>query len=395
MPTAILDLEFNDLPPLVSGLEAYSEAQVLVRVAAQPAAWVRVPVENGCMKAQAVVDALHKQATHAFWQLVAQHHLAPLLPAVRHEENLPRATIAICTRDRADDLARCLASLRCLPADGQEILVVDSASRTDATSAVVAEFPEVRSVRLDRPGLNVARNAAMQFAAGEIVIFIDDDAVADANWLRAHLQAFDNPLTMASMGLTLPLELESEAQEQFERFSTFSRGFTPLVYDRHNTHPLAAGRAGSGVNMAIRRQVTAQIGLFDDALDSGTPTHSGGESEFLSRIIAHGFRIVYTPAALNWHRHRRTMAELRRTIYGYGVGVYAFWTCRLLRGGETAVPIVAAQWFWYAQLPRLLRSLVRRPGAAPWPLPWDELRGCWAGPWAYMRSRRQAEKVRA
>ena len=251
----------------------------------------------------------------------------------------------------------------------------------------------MRYVRLERPGRNIARIAAIQHAHGDIVVFIDDDAIPDHNWLQAHRQAFEHPFTLASMGLTLPLELDSPAQEQFEAFSTFNRGFAPRVFHRSNTHPMAAGQAGAGVNMAIRRQAATLVGIFNEALDAGTPTHSGGESEFLSRVIAGGYQIVYTPTALNWHRHRRSMAELRRTIYGYGVGVYAFWTCRLLEGRETAAFGIAAQWFWSDQLPRLLRSFARRPDSAPWPLPWDELRGCWAGPVAYLRARRQAAQV--
>jgi glycosyltransferase involved in cell wall biosynthesis len=333
------------------------------------------------------------QADHTFWQQLAQHRLG--LPAPAPSRG-PAATVAICTRDRPDDLRRCLQGLQQMQ-DGaqdarQEVLVVDSASRGPETRSVVESFVGTRYVRLERGGLNVARNAAMQAAGGEIVAFIDDDAVPDAGWLDAHRAAFDHPLTMASTGLTLPLELESEAQEQFEAVSSFSRGFEPRTFDHRNMHPLTAGRAGAGVNMALRRTLVGLVGPFDEALDAGTPTHSGGESEMLARIIAGGYRIIYTPAALNWHRHRRSMAELRHTIYGYGAGVYAFWTSHTIKYGEWAVPLVAGKWFWYNQFPTLLRSAARVPGAPPWPLPWDELRGCLAGPWAYWQARKQARR---
>jgi GT2 family glycosyltransferase len=400
MPTAILDLDYDRLPESVDGLERYTAARVLVRVAGMPAAWVFVPVEEGRVNSRAVLDAVRRQADHAFWQQLAQRRLglAPQPPSY-----LPAATVAVCTRDRPEDLRRCLEGLRrCLegpqPMAGMaqegalEVIVVDSASRSAETRRVVESFPGMRYIRLERSGLNVARNAAMKAARGEIVVFIDDDAVPDAGWLTAHRAAFDHPLTMAATGLTLPLELESEAQEQFEAVSTFSRGFVPHMYDHRNMHPLTAGRAGAGVNMALRRSVLELVGPFDEALDAGTPTHSGGESELFARIIAAGYRIVYTPAALNWHRHRRDLPELRRTIYGYGVGVYAFWTSRTLKYGEWAVPLVAGKWFWYDQLPKLLRSAARIPGAPPWPLPWDELRGCLAGPWAYWQARQEARQ---
>lgn len=394
MPTAILDLDYDHLPEAVQGLERYSAAQVLVRSGARPAAWVRVPVEEGQVTREAVLHAVRRQADHTFWQQLAEYRLGLEQPP---PAALPTATIAICTRERADDLQRCLAGLQRMLATGQggaaEVLVIDSASRTPETRRVAESFPGTRYIRLARKGLNVARNAAMRSASGEIVAFIDDDAVPDLGWLNAHQRAFVHPLTMVSTGLTLPLELESEAQEQFEAVSSFSRGFVARTYDHRNMHPLTAGRAGAGVNMALRRVAIDLVGPFDDALDAGTPTHSGGESELMARVIEGGYRIVYTPSALNWHRHRRSLAELRRTIYGYGAGVYAFWTSYTLRQREWAVPLVAAKWFWYDQLPALLRSAARVPGAPPWPLPWDELRGCAAGPWAYWQARKQARRA--
>lgn len=398
MPTAILDLDYDCLPQAVQDLERYNAAQVLVRVGKKPAAWVRVPVENGRVTGEAILHAVRRQAHHPFWQQLAEHRLGlaqqPLASAI---PSAISATVAICTRDRAEDLQRCLAGLQRMFEGGQdrgvEVLVVDSASRSPETRRVTESFPGTRYLRLERKGLNVARNAAMRSASGEIVVFIDDDAVPDGGWLQAHREAFAHPLTMMSTGLTLPLELESEAQEQFEAVSSFSRGFVPRTYDHRNMHPLTAGRAGAGVNMALRRSVVDLVGPFDDALDAGTPTHSGGESELMARIIAGGYRIVYTPSALNWHRHRRSVPELRRTIFGYGAGVYAFWTSYTLKQREWAVPLVAVKWFWYDQLPALLRSAAHVPGAPPWPLPWDELRGCAAGPWAYWQARQQARKA--
>ena len=73
--------------------------------------------------------------------------------------------------------------------------------------------------------------------------------------------------------------------------------------------------------MAFRRTGFERFGLFDEALDAGTPARSGGDTEMFSRVLAAGLRIVYEPAALCWHRHRRTWPELCDTLYGYG----AYW----------------------------------------------------------------------
>ena len=75
MPTAILDLDYDRLPEDVRGLERYNAAQVLVRIEEMPAAWVRVPVEDGQVTREAVLHAVRRQAHHTFWQRLAEHRL--------------------------------------------------------------------------------------------------------------------------------------------------------------------------------------------------------------------------------------------------------------------------------------------------------------------------------
>ncbi len=105
-----------------------------------------------------------------------------------------------------------------------------------------------------------------------------------------------------------------------------------------------------------------------------------------SRILAAGFRIVYDPAALNWHRHRRSFEELRDTLRGYGTGVYAMWT-RALLNGEISVLKQALAWLRHGQIPELVRSLRPASRRIPLTLVLAELRGCLAGPRAYFASR--------
>ncbi len=152
-------------------------------------------------------------------------------------------------------------------------------------------------------------------------------------------------------------------------------------------NPLLAARAGAGVNMALRRSVLELVGPFDEALDAGMPTQSGGDHDLFARILGLGYRIVYEPAALNWQRHRREWPELRRAIRGYGTGVYAFLTRQLLQR-ELGAPLLALGWL-RSQLPALWAALRRRPGSPPAELLLAELRGCIAGPAAYFAARRR------
>ena len=305
----------------------------------------------------------------------------------------PRATIAVCTRDRPEDIARCLRAISSLPDDGQEVLVIDNCPSTDATRNIVAGHRGVRYVREDRPGLNNARNRALHEASHEIVAFVDDDAAPDPSWLRALSKNFLDPLVYCVTGLTMPLELETDAQELHEQWSPFGRGYKRRIFDVSHSNPLAVGQVGAGANMAVRQRALRDLGPFDEVLDAGTRTRSGGDTEMFSRILINGFRIVYEPRALCWHRHRRTRKDLQLMFYGHGVGVYALLTKAFVVHGELGSFKIAWNWFRYDQLPSLVRSLFGRPSSRPIELTLAELRGCLVGPWAYLASRKNSGRV--
>lgn len=389
MATAVLDLELDGLPRGISGLDArYRRALILLRWHRQPVGSVTLPVRDGQIDETTLLAAVRQSTGKALWYHLIHERLG-WRPGPPQPFALPLATVAICTRDRPDDLRRALDALMRLPDHGQEILVVDNHPSTGDTLRLVRRYPAVRYVREERPGLDVARNRALRDAAHDIVAFCDDDAVVEPEWLAGLCRNFSDPEVLCVTGLTMPLELETEAQEFFEQHSPFGRGFRRVVFDGQRDNPLVVGRVGAGANMALRRSILDLVGPFDEALDAGTPTHSGGDHEMFTRLLAAGYRIVYDPAALSWHRHRRTLEELRTTFYGYGVGVYATFMRHLLRDGELGVLKLAYGWFRHGQAPALGQALLARPDSLPLPLVLAELRGCVAGPGAYLRSRRR------
>ena len=382
MATAILDLDVEHLPSSISVPDRYRQALVLLRWRRRPVGQVTLLVDGGNVAGTQLRDAVLNTVTdQLLGELVAQY-IGPTRDAIAQR---PAATIAVCTRDRPDDLDRCLTALSFLPADGQEVLVIDSASRSEAT-ARVCEAHGVRCVREEIAGADRARNRALLEARTPIVAYSDDDATPDPGWLRALVRHFDDPRVLGVTGLTMPLELETEAQEWFERSNTLGRGFVRRRFDGTTVHPLLVARIGASVNLALRRDVLEIVGPFDEVLDGGTPTRSGGDHDMFARILSAGYTMVYEPDALSWHRHRREWPELRRQIFGYGVGVYSFLTAQLMRREFTA-PLVALGWL-RVQLPTLVRSILRRPGSMPLDLIAAELAGCAVGPFAYLRSRR-------
>ena len=103
-----------------------------------------------------------------------------------------RLSVVVPTYNRRDRLARVLAALerQNTPASQFEVVVVDDGS-TDGTSDWLASFKSsyaLQHVRLSNGGPARARNVGVERAAGEIVLFIDDDVEPTPELISEHLR---------------------------------------------------------------------------------------------------------------------------------------------------------------------------------------------------------------
>jgi GT2 family glycosyltransferase len=218
---------------------------------------------------------------------------------------LSQASILICTHNRASDLALCCAALGALddPPGSWEAVVVDNAS-TDATPAVAREWAtrlggRLRVVREEALGLSAARNRAVAEARGEILVFLDDDALPEPAWLQALVEVLSRPGVMAAGGPVEPRfegELPAWLGERYLPYLTvwdLGSEVVPLVY---NEYP-------RGANMAFRREVFERLGGFSHHLGrKGTKLLSCEETELCLRIERSGGRILYAPGARVRHK---------------------------------------------------------------------------------------------
>ena len=248
----------------------------------------------------------------------------PLMQLDRHFSNLNSETVSviICTRNRAEQLERCLRSLQNLSHPPHEIIVVDNAPSSDATQQLVAKIPEVKYVLEPRPGLSVARNTGIRHSTGNIIAFTDDDAIVHPDWIARIAQSFSGDRTVAITGLILPAELENEAQLIFQKGHTgFGWGYRPTTFDTQffeEMKPLAVPvwRIGAGANMAFRRELFDKIGYFDERLGAGASGCSE-DSEIWYRVLAEGWFCRYEPTAVVYHYHRGDLDSLKHQMYHY------------------------------------------------------------------------------
>ncbi|MFB6838251.1 glycosyltransferase [Streptomyces sp. NPDC056361] len=284
----------------------------------------------------------------------------------------PEISVIVATRNRAGMLRDCLDSLLALTYPRFEVIVVDNAPADGSTEelirreygplrdgdgAVRKQRPVVRYLREPVPGLARAHNRGLAAARGRIAAFTDDDTLVDPGWLTALAAPFlADARTGCVTGLIVPAELDTEAQVALERHGAFAKGYAPRTWSLRAPpadplFPFTAGRFGSGANMAFRTDLLRELGGFDPATGVGTPAHGGDDLLSFFRVLARGRSLAYEPAAIVWHRHRRTPEALEAQAFGYGAGFGAYLAGALVHE------------------PRMLPALLRRlPGGVRYAL---------------------------
>lgn len=204
---------------------------------------------------------------------------------------LPRAAVIVAVYNGARTLPDCLASLRRLdyPAERLELIVVDNAS-TDATPRLLAAAgPPFRVCHEARRGPAAARNRGLAAASAEVVAFTDADCTVDPAWLR-HLVA---PLADPTVGVAGGRILSRRPCNLIESFG-----------ERIHDHARAMGEFvppyAITMNWASRRAVMEAVGRFDEGLLRGE------DVECSYRLVGAGYRLVYVPEAIIYHRNERT-----------------------------------------------------------------------------------------
>lgn len=173
-------------------------------------------------------------------------------------------SVIIVSRGRPRYLHRCLIGVGQLCRSNFEIVVVADPAGCDEVAAM-GWSDRVKIVRCDEANISVARNAGIAAAAGEIVAFIDDDAVPEPTWLARLVAPFEDSGVIATGGYVLG---RNGISFQW-RGHMATRTGTKVALSREGTAPFVPVPvprlvvATEGTNSAFRRDTLAGIGGFD------------------------------------------------------------------------------------------------------------------------------------
>ncbi len=272
----------------------------------------------------------------------------------------PSISVVIPTRDRPDDLQRCLESLTRVAYSRWNVLVVDqsdSARTREVADGFAAALPYLRYGHPGHTGLCRARNEGIAGTDGEVVAFLDDDCTVEEDWLQGIAHAFARYPGAALVFGTV------EAAPHDPRVSF-------VIAHEIREERAVRGRAaalrlgGIGASMYLRRAAAERVGSFDPYLGAGSGHFSAADDDdYRYRALAAGYEVVETPSITVCHHGMRDYegGAASRLLRGYAQsngGLHI----KLLRCGDPFALVLIARYARAYLRAVSLRNLVLRRG---------------------------------
>lgn len=220
-------------------------------------------------------------------------------------------SIVIATVNRAASLDRTLYSLRQLRYPLFEAIVVNGPSNDHSAEIAAKHADFIRYYQCTKMNLSASRNIGIAVARGDIVAFIDDDAIPEPDWLNKLLPAYDDP-TVAQVGGFVLDNRGIDYQCKYILVDRLGQGVAfnekPHQITRNNFLGL------TGTNFTVRRSLLLDMRGFDEEF-----IYFLDETDVTIRLVDQGWSSVIVPDAEIHHKfepsHMRTVARVPRTMY--------------------------------------------------------------------------------
>lgn len=258
----------------------------------------------------------------------------------------PLVSIVVCTYNRANYLDQCIKSLLNQSYPNLEIIVVNGPS-IDNTSDVLEKYNMIKILNQHKlDGLSAARNIGIKESRGEIIAFIDDDAIADNDWIKYLIFGYQSKSVGGVGGLVYGPQ---KSAIQFDNGSINKYGLPTLI--RKVNRKLSSNEFPilMGTNCSFRRETLFEIGGFDpyfkyyhDESDLCIRIKKKGKDILFNRdaVVIHEMAEGYnrqTPHDLNWYEIMKNIIYFIIKNFNQELASYTF------------RPIIALfQWLKYA-----------------------------------------------
>lgn len=262
-----------------------------------------------------------------------------------------KISIIICTYNRDRYILKALESCekQNFPKDQFEIILINNNS-TDNTDNICGDFkrnyPKINFNYFieKKQGLSFARNRGILEACGNVLVFIDDDAEADLNYLTNLNSHFENFGYIAGGGKILP-------KWEIKKPDWISKYLISLVSALdmgEETKEFIGRKFPIGANMFLKKSLIPKVGLFNTELGRiGKNMLGGEEKDFFYRIKNLGIPLYYLPDVKVWHNipKERTTKEFVKK-QGLGVGLSEQIRCLSISKREYLIRLLLELYKW-------------------------------------------------
>jgi len=238
-------------------------------------------------------------------------------------EALP-VSVVVVSRDRPEALGRCLEGVAQLQYPMFEVVVVADAAGV-AMAQAMPFADNLKIVLFERANISQARNLGISHAAGDVIAFIDDDAVPEPSWLSYLIAPFDKAEVACAGGF---VRGRNGISYQWEARSVDDRGASEPVDVSHARVTVFKPKGGraiktEGTNMAVRRDVLVALEGFDPGF-----AFFLDETDLNLRIMRAGHATAVVPMAEVHHGYaaspRRRQDRVPRDLFDIGASWAVF-----------------------------------------------------------------------
>lgn len=265
-------------------------------------------------------------------------------------------SLVICTYNREKYLGAALDRIAAndCPVEDYEIVLVDNNS-SDSTPEICRSFAEsnpelnFRYFLETSQGLSHARNRGIRESVGDIIVFLDDDSMVEADYLRNLQRSLDDcPQADAFGGCIHPL---FESGKEPEWLCKWTYSWVSAI-DLGGQMQQFTSKYPIGANMGFRRRALDRVGDFNTSLGRTLKNLMGGEEkDIFARVKAAGMQIWYFPDI----RVQHVIPESRTTRdyivrFAKGIGLSEYNRCKGMGTGAYLKRIISETIKWDATI---------------------------------------------
>lgn len=210
-----------------------------------------------------------------------------------------KISVLVCSKSRRNELENIVEILNNIVTTfNYEIIVVEETEESSPISGTL-----YISHPIENKGIPYARNLALKYASGDIVVFIDDDCMVDREWLDLLIEPFNDAMVIGVQGgVTVPEH--TNAIGWAEIILGFPGGGVKRIVSAGNK--TQETQEISTLNCAYRKWVLDKVGGFDESLKLG------GEDYLIAKQIAPYGVCLFVSSAVVYHQSRGSLAEIWR-----------------------------------------------------------------------------------